>query len=167
MPPVGAKMAHVLYYYKLLKLLKRCKLKRVEGEKYPKSFLGDLGNHILCLHHYSAVALSLCMLISSSSVCVYLLIPQCRALQTRTPTHRKELNPCNTDDIIKLLNEIAVPLVEWVFSGMELYNKIPLWVNAHTHTHVGAVENTHRHKHTGCWQTCNTLLISTLPWAQC
>lgn len=62
--------------------------------------------------------------------------------------HRKELEPGITDDIIKLLNEIAVPVEEGLFNGMGLYNKIVLWANAHaggrllylsrpTHTHAG------------------------------
>lgn len=44
--------------------------------------------------------------------------------------HRRELKPGITDDIIKLLNEIAVPVEEGLFSGMGLYNKIILWANA-------------------------------------
>lgn len=44
--------------------------------------------------------------------------------------HRKELTPSITDDIIKLLNETAVLVVEGLFSGMGLYNKITLWADA-------------------------------------
>lgn len=71
--------------------------------------------------------------------------------------HRKKLNPSITDDIIKLLNEITVPVEEGLFSRMGLYNKIILWANAHAGgrllypnrpTHPGIKA------HCGVWSHC-------------
>lgn len=52
-------------------------------------------------------------------------------LKTQRP-HRRKLNPSITDDIIKLLNEITVPVDQRLFSRTGLHNEITLQASAHT-----------------------------------
>lgn len=57
--------------------------------------------------------------------------PRTERLKTRRP-HRRKLNPSITDDIIKLLNEITVPVDQGLFSRTGLHNEITLQASAHT-----------------------------------
>lgn len=52
-------------------------------------------------------------------------------LKTQHP-HRRKLNPSITDDIIKLLNEITVPVDQRLFSRTGLHNEITLQASAQT-----------------------------------
>lgn len=51
--------------------------------------------------------------------------------KTQRP-HRSRLNPSITDDIIKLLNEIKVPVDQRLFSRTGLHNQITLQASART-----------------------------------
>lgn len=58
-----------------------------------------------------------------------LIAAQC--FKTQRP-HSSKLNPNITDDIIKLLNEITVPVDQRLFSRTGLHNEITLQASAHT-----------------------------------
>lgn len=99
--------------------------------KKNKKIIRASGETSTCLHpnttHHLCVSAKKLLLFASDRVYLYHSTehfrPQC--------PHRKKLNPSITDDIIKLLNEITVPVEEGLFSRMGLYNKIILWANAH------------------------------------
>lgn len=78
--------------------------------------------------------------------------------------HRKELTPSITDDIIKLLNETAVPVVEGLFSGMGLYNKIALWAEARA---GGRLLYPNRTKHPGSQRRLTVVCVGNCKVPSC
>lgn len=102
-----------------------------KGRTWKISFCTDRETWpLLSSLHSTQYLIYLCTSVKKWLLFEFLSISQHRVLRPRHP-HRKKINPSIADDIIKLLNEIAVPVQAGPFSRMGLYNKNALLANAH------------------------------------